>query len=67
MCGADLSGTLPSAASEVTANALLLHEGKSFGRTADVQSDLEAAALLGLAPPCSLYGIEAVIYKRTLR
>lgn len=66
MCGADLFGTLPGEASDVTANALLLHEGKSVGRTADVMSNLEAAALFGLAFRFSLQSEEAVISNSVL-
>lgn len=54
MCGTDLFGTLwLSEASCVMANALSVHECKPLDRTADVQSDVEAGELFGLAFRCS--------------
>ena len=52
MCGTDLFGTLPGEASCVTANARVLHEGKSFGQTADVQSHVESRSFFGFAFWC---------------
>lgn len=68
MCGADLFGTLPGEASDVTAGPMHFssHEGKSVGRTADIQSNLEAAALFGFAFHCSLHSNEVVISNRIL-
>lgn len=66
MCGADLFGTLPGEASDVTAGPMhfSLHEGKSVGRTDDIQRNLEAAALFGFAFLFSLQLKEAMISNR---